>query len=340
MTDAVSQETLRLLERAIPVVRASQYMTLSGCSLLLYDYFLTLNQEIELIWKAPLSTITLIFLVNRYTIPLILAVDIYDRLGLANPPSVAVCKVWVWLEGYLTVASFMSMHALVAMRVHALFGGGKRVKMMLWAAWIVYAVLTLILLSVGLSHGQSSLTVEPYFNTCYEEISSILWTVWLPSIFLESLMFTMTTLKAIREARQNLYHPISSILYRDGILYFLAISVATFFSMFVWLLGSAEYEGLAKYWATAVVNVAGSRLVLSLKTNARALQSSRAQTAVGQSSSFVIGTMGTYFDRPLSDSCGFSDDCLIQSDDEMMMYELPQLGSVYPEATQTHWEAI
>ncbi|KAL5526524.1 hypothetical protein ACEPAF_8248 [Sanghuangporus sanghuang] len=329
MADATLQETLEAFEQAAPIVRAGQYLTLSGFALLLYDYSLT----VELIWKAPKSHISFIFLANRYIVPLMLAVDIYDRLGLASSPS---------HHAYLTFISFMSLHGLVAMRIHALFGGGKRMKLLLWSSWVVYVILTMILLGIALWHGQATLTVEPYFNTCYEEISSMLWTVWLPSLLLESLLFTLTTLKAIREAKNNVYHPITSILYRDGILYFLTFSMSTLFCMFVWMVGSNESVGLAKYWATAVVNVAGSRLVLSLKANARAFQTSRSRTrvTVGQSSSFLIGSMWTFNDPQFRDSgCGMSDDYLLDCDDRKL-YELPQLGTVYPEEVQTHWEAI
>ena len=90
--------------------------------------------------------------------------------------------------------------------------------------------------------------IAPFFNVCYEDvrvlltsydveavpnsdrfflfsqISDMLWTVWLPSLAFESLIFVLTISKAIDEARRHVYSPISSILYRDGILYFLAIS--------------------------------------------------------------------------------------------------------------------
>ncbi|KAH8118012.1 hypothetical protein DFH11DRAFT_1503620 [Phellopilus nigrolimitatus] len=339
MSETAVQDALRALEHAVPIVKAGQYLTLSGCSLLLYDYFLT----VELIWKAPTSTISLIYLANRYIIPLMLAIDIYDRLGLANPPSVAVrilnnmrstsCKAWIWVEAYVTVFSFMSMHGLVAMRVHALFGGSRLLKTLLRTAFVLYVLPTLGLLGTWLYQGQGSLTVEPVFNTCFEEISPMLWTIWLPSLFLETLLFFLTTLKAIREARRNVYHPISSILYRDGIMYFLAIAAATMFCMFVWLIGSPLYEGLAKYWATAIVNIAGCRLVLSLKANARALQHVRVpSSSLGQSSSFVVGS-----DTAFADS-GYTSDG--DSDVDSIGLHRLQLGTVYPDRVQTHWDAL
>ena len=59
-------------------------------------------------------------------------------------------------------------------------------------------------------------------------------------------------------------------------------------------------------WATAVVNIAGCRLVLSLKSNAASFRSAKARPAtVGVSSSFLIGTMGAY---TYDDVCQYSDD--------------------------------
>jgi hypothetical protein len=66
------------------------------------------------------------------------------------------------------------------------------------------------------------------------------------SLLFECLLFILTISKAISEARRNIYSPISSILYRDGILYFLAIAGCSMFCMFVWLIGTPVYAGLAK----------------------------------------------------------------------------------------------
>jgi len=264
---------------------------------------------------------------------LILAVDIYDRMGLANPPSLLFCQTWVWIEGYITVASFMSMHALVAMRVNALHGGKKSIKILLWVAWILYAIPTASLLAVGLAQSQDTLGIAPFFNICYEQISGVLWTVWLPSLAFESLIFVLTVSKAIEEARRHVFSPISSILYRDGILYFLAIAVSSIFCMFVWLLGTPYYEGLAKYWATAIVNVAGCRLVISLKTNARALRMVRARTNLGQSSSFVVGNEYTM-------DPGYYESDYMGEYIDLSEISSSQLGTVYPPYPVTHWDAI
>ena len=61
------------------------------------------------------------------------------------------------------------------MRVHALFGGGTKMKAILWGAWSVYAILTLVLLGIGLSHGQGAeesffIIFSPMFSSVYTAI--------------------------------------------------------------------------------------------------------------------------------------------------------------------------
>ncbi|KLO17401.1 hypothetical protein SCHPADRAFT_937100 [Schizopora paradoxa] len=331
-----AEAAAHVIEAAYPAVRGSQYMTVIGCTVLVYDYCLNFAKEVELIWKAPLSTISFIYLINRYLTPFILALDIYDRLGLGDPNDTELSFVgtliWVWVEGYLTVFIFMSMHALVAMRVYAIYGGPRWLKLVLWTGGVLYAIPTMLILGFGLYEGHNTIIIVPFYNVCFERLAPYLWMVWVPSLFYELLLFMLTMSKAIAEAQRREYSPITSILYRDGILYFMAIAMCSIFCMFVWLVGTMEMEGLAKYFATAIVNVAGSRLVLSLKTNARVLQMarSRAPTTIGQSSSFVIG----------SDTVanpGFLVDEYIMLEE---LSDTSQIGTVYPTKPMPYFEAI
>ncbi|TDL16555.1 hypothetical protein BD410DRAFT_888459 [Rickenella mellea] len=259
-----AQFALNAIEHAFPIVNASAYMTISGVALFIYDYFLTLSDEKD--------RINLEFEAQRYFHDLS-----FDRLGLNTTDNVPFCKIWIWLEGYLMIFSFMSMHALVAMRVHALHGGKMSIKILLWSAGLLYGVATCGILAYALWQRDDQLGPALFFHVCFEEISPILWTIWLPSLVLEGLLFFLTLWKAYEDSLRDNYSPITHILFRDGILYFFSITGCSALSMFVWLFGSPLMVGLVRYWAFAVVNVAGSRLVLSLKTNARDILTFRQQ---------------------------------------------------------------
>lgn len=58
------------------------------------------------------------------------------------------------------------------------------------------------------------------------------------------------------------------LFFRDGILYFVAVSMVTLFTLLVWAISPQPVLLLGRYFSLALVNVAGSRLVLNIKVYA------------------------------------------------------------------------
>lgn len=56
----------------------------AGFVILIYDHFLTIAEEIEYVWRRPKNLISWIFLCNRYLSPVVLSIDIYDKMGGAK----------------------------------------------------------------------------------------------------------------------------------------------------------------------------------------------------------------------------------------------------------------
>ena len=60
----------------------------AGLVALLYDHLLTINDEIELVWRARNTLPKTLFLINRYLVPLLMLVTIYRESPYA-PSSTA-----------------------------------------------------------------------------------------------------------------------------------------------------------------------------------------------------------------------------------------------------------
>ncbi|PCH37047.1 hypothetical protein WOLCODRAFT_28900 [Wolfiporia cocos MD-104 SS10] len=239
-------------------------MTLAGFSALLFDHILTVSDKINYVWNARKGIVSIIFLMNRYIVPLVLAVDIYETLGLVDSPSsVLFCKVWTTVQSYLTIASFMSIHAIVAWRLYALHGGETWIRWTLWISSILYVSSSTAIITAALV--PIILNLRPYHHQCVSSIPSYLWTAWLPSILFETLLFSLTIVAMLRQEKRRSFSTLSLLLYRDGMLYFVAVTVCSLFSLLVWALAGPSLIGLARYFALAMVNIAGSRLVLNLK---------------------------------------------------------------------------
>ncbi|KAG9007562.1 hypothetical protein FRB93_007598 [Tulasnella sp. JGI-2019a] len=73
---------------SLPVVasdlQASRYLSVAGFAILIHDHLITLLDEVELVWRSPLSKVSVLFLINRYAVPVIMVVDLYEKGGFAH----------------------------------------------------------------------------------------------------------------------------------------------------------------------------------------------------------------------------------------------------------------
>ncbi|KAG8954746.1 hypothetical protein FRC04_011179 [Tulasnella sp. 424] len=247
-------------------ITITRYLILAGFIILIYDHFLTLVEEIEFVWRRPKNLISWIFLGNRYMTPVVLAVDIYDKLGGAKDLSVAVIVTWVVGELVLHVSSHASIHALVVIRVNALWGNRPMIRWPLYGTWLMYFVLTL---SIALAAGIVNIATfrpDPVINICYSIVGNFVFWVWVPPLILEFVLFALTVAKAFQQNRRVISSmPIAYVLYRDGALYFIVITLCSIFNLIVWKWLPLSYFALAKYFTLGLVNAMASRMVLNLR---------------------------------------------------------------------------
>ncbi|OBZ77824.1 hypothetical protein A0H81_02036 [Grifola frondosa] len=269
---------------------AVNVMTLVGFTALVYNHLLTFVDEVDLVWRPRIGVVSSIFLINRYGVPLVLIVDLYESFGLANNATL-FCKAWTILQSYLTIASFMSIHAVVAWRLYAIYNGRRAVGRLLCAAGTVYAVSSTGITTACLIPIISEL--RPYHHACVGTVPDYLWSIWLPSVVFESFLFVLTV-NSLR--RQRNLTSLSLLLYRDGMLYFVAVTLCSLFSLLVWALAGPTFLGLARYFALAMVNIAGARLILNLKAFAAARRDNTSWETTSPRSLDCIATAGLFGD--------------------------------------------
>ncbi|KAI0075594.1 hypothetical protein K474DRAFT_1708864 [Panus rudis PR-1116 ss-1] len=261
------------METAIRHGAAVQAMTLVGLTVLLYDHILTLDLEARLliicfinhIWRTSPCVVSTIFLFNRYIVPAMLIVDVYEFFGV-GVDSAVFCRVWTAVQAYLTIASFMSIHTIVALRVNALHNGEKWISRFLLFAGVAYFCSSTAIITVA--QVQLIPDLQPVHHACVGAIPSYLWTAWLPSVIFETILFCLTVYAMFGRNRRHSFNTLTLILYRDGMFYFVIVAFCSLFSLLVWAVADSTLLGLARYFALAIVNVAGSRMVLNLKSYA------------------------------------------------------------------------
>ncbi|KAF8746992.1 hypothetical protein RHS02_00426, partial [Rhizoctonia solani] len=254
------------------------YVPDAGVCLLVYDHFLTFADEVRLIWSRPTNVISIFYLINRYTAPLILAVDIYDKGGLTRQLNTQVrvlsvtlvylvvlkntqfCKVWFVAEGYMNFLLLAVIHFLMVMRVNALYGKRRKIAFTVHIAYVLYFIATFSIVTPGM--------FQAVMQTSLLEASTAesgFWVTWLPALFLETFLFGLTAYKAWTYSREKMVVPVARTLYRDGFQYYIVILLCSLFPLLVWTEAPSTLDAMPKYAGMAIVNVMGFRLVLNLR---------------------------------------------------------------------------
>ncbi|KAI0737642.1 hypothetical protein C8Q80DRAFT_1212405 [Daedaleopsis nitida] len=105
-------------------IHIEQLCEVAVTALLVYEWAITLSQEVEFFWKAPLTGATILFALNRYIIALSYATAYIPSQSLSS------CKVIAFLEYSFEISAYIPWAAFSAMRAYAL--SGRRWYIMTW----------------------------------------------------------------------------------------------------------------------------------------------------------------------------------------------------------------
>ncbi|CAE6338959.1 unnamed protein product, partial [Rhizoctonia solani] len=257
---------IKELETALFHAHVSRCTSYAGVCLLIYDHFLTFADEVRLVWSRPTNVISIFYLINRYTTPLILAVDIYDKGGLTKELNTQFCKIWFVAEGYMNFLLLAVIHFLMVMRVNALYGKRQKVAYVLHIAYVLYFIATFSIITPGMFQAVKTFYAENQFlHVCWGQLVDYFWVTWVPALCLETFIFGLTAYKAWTYSREQMVVPVARTLYRDGFQYYIVILLCSLFPLLVWTEAPSTLDAMPKYAGMAIVNVMGFRLVLNLR---------------------------------------------------------------------------
>ncbi|CAE6469176.1 unnamed protein product [Rhizoctonia solani] len=262
---------IKELETTLFHAHISRCVSYAGVCVLVYDHFLTFSEEVRLIWSRPMNVVSILFLINRYTTPLILAVDIYDKGGLTEHLNTQFCKIWFVAEGYMNFLLLAVIHLLMVIRVNALYGKRKKIASVLYTAYALYFIATFSVLTPGMIQTLKTFYAENQFlHVCWGTIVGYFWLTWVPALALETLVFGLTAYKAWLYSQEQMNVPVARTLYRDGFQYYIVVMLCTLFPLLVWTEAPSTLHAMPKYAGMAIINVMGFRLVLNLRQHSLA----------------------------------------------------------------------
>lgn len=248
--------------------------------LLAYDHFITLDREIELIWRQDKNRQGFwLFVFNRF-FPLLWL--IFDTIPLARSGIVSskICIIYLMCDDIVTLLITISVQSILQLRVYALYGRSRRMLIFLVCCCTVEIAIMAILVGVTMRKISHLPVVSTPTGCYYSGIFSLSALFWIPILIFEPILCLLILWKAwgeeimyrfglgLREfdgrPKATSTPRMVKLIARDSLMYFLAIFVELLINTIIWAKFN-RYINIVMPWSCALPSIFGSRLLLNMR---------------------------------------------------------------------------
>lgn len=259
-------ETIELL----PGLKIHSYFYVSSAALLIYEYWLTLDREVLLIWNAPWTLVKFLFILARYSPFVDITAVLYYQFNFSISPS--ACQAAILLAGWMHIFGIAISEAILFFRTWALWDCRRQIAIAFLGVFMAAAVCVItteIMWMKSLTFGRVGIASIPS-SRCYKLIgSSILIINFVVVIVLETIVVTMTIVKMVQQCRVSGAHGgldgLVRVLYRDGIVFFIYMFGISLANLFFVPLGSATAKDILVDTQRILHSVFSVRVLLNLR---------------------------------------------------------------------------
>ncbi|KAG8844311.1 hypothetical protein FRB91_002688, partial [Serendipita sp. 411] len=251
------------------------FSVVSMFALVIYDYMLTLNMEVEFIWKSKsrFSAMNCLFFSNRY-IPIIRCA-IHLIFSFSPPTTPRKCGQLTDLNSWLTMVAMANVEILMLTRAWALYGKSRKIGFLLIGAWLLAVFTCGVIIRAPLPPIHGVVPIEPIAITpCdrpgpYKYMASYVIGLALElfsfSMMMGRIAYLSKRTKASNSSRRTAALPILQALQRHGAYYFAAVIFSMAFTV-----GAAFSKPLARTvvnsgMAVNLTSIACNRVIFAFR---------------------------------------------------------------------------
>ncbi|KAK7472341.1 hypothetical protein VKT23_000460 [Stygiomarasmius scandens] len=238
-------------------------MNVASITILVYDYLLTLEREIVLVWNGHWGAIKILYILSRFPpffdVPLVLYYSLAPNIPLER------CHPIYSVASWFTIYGIVIAEAILMKRTVALWGVDKRVSRGLLVLMIAITIPCAILLALFLQTIKYGLPPLPTVTGCYPtEGGVIIFVDFILLILYESIMLGLTMWVGVKRFRHS-RNPLVVTLYRDGIYYFVYTFVISLGNIIVLVAGPPELLDLLNTFQRVMHSILSTRVILHVR---------------------------------------------------------------------------
>ncbi|EMD36599.1 hypothetical protein CERSUDRAFT_84781 [Gelatoporia subvermispora B] len=254
---------------ALRIVSRIRYSELASSTIIVFDHLLTLDQEIELIWRSPWSLGKSLFLMTRYYT---LVTVIFNNFALfSDELTTTVCLAWYRWQGWTGVVSFVLAELILQLRLYAMYSLNKKILIFMGTTFLICAAASATIMGLVLAHIRALPNEIPGTAFCVAiDIPRDFFAFWVPMLVSESILCGLALYRGLDNYRRGgtLYQSgrhLFRVLIRDSAFYFVVVFATYFTNALIFTLGSELEVEIPIGFAVALSCVMSNRLCLNVR---------------------------------------------------------------------------
>ncbi|TFK70884.1 hypothetical protein BDN72DRAFT_838415 [Pluteus cervinus] len=242
-------------------VQVTRLATVASIAAFVYDYLLTLPQEVSLVWPTPWSFMKIAFLLQRY-LPFFDSILFFILQNMSGV-SEAACGHHLQAAGIMfTIGTFIS-ETILALRVWSVWGNTRKMAIFL----ILFYIFIILFALVPMAYVFHTVTIQtlPYPRlSCIVTGDKYVYSLcWFAFALCNSVMLILMIIPAM-QCRQSC---LLKVVYRDGITYYIYMTALSIVNIVI-VLAAPEVIGFGLLIALErfLHSLLTSRVVLNIRS--------------------------------------------------------------------------
>lgn len=281
---------LKALTAYVGVMRLVTYFDVAGVAMFLYDYFLTIGMEVDLVWSSKWGFMKVLYLLQRY-LPFVDAAILCFLHQFSRTINPSTCSVVEKLRGYLIITGICLSELILTLRAWAVWRRDGRLGTALSILFVATAVTSYVIQSLFLRGLQFTDRPYPEFEGCFITGSNrMVYINWVILMIYEAVILVLMVIPGVKTYRRGEDDSFHAIVYRDGVMFYIYLFVLSTINVVVVTTLSENYLDMLSSVERCLHSMLTSRVVLNIRDyvrNARPVAWSDGVTDIQVNSSVI-----------------------------------------------------
>ncbi|KAJ7152053.1 hypothetical protein C8R46DRAFT_1121860 [Mycena filopes] len=257
---------LKLLLQLANDAQITSYVAAASLTLAIFEWFISLDREVDLVWSRRKSLVRWLYLWNRYFS--LTMISYCTSVYIRQTPSNGSCFISQQVQGTSATIIIGTVDLILLLRIWILCGRSRR---------IAYALLALVIAEITAMLCITTLTVNnlaefvhfEFITGCYSpDVPKYFAAYPVPSLIVSFSMFCITLricLRRIAASRALINtQSILVVFLRDGILWFLVVTLINPPQIGLWGWGRPTLIQVLMMPSLTAYSVIGGRVLLNM----------------------------------------------------------------------------